>query len=54
MTEQTLAAGRAALAEYDWETGYSLLTTLDPSEQLTAQDLEGLGEAAFWTSRPGL
>ncbi len=52
MTEQTLAAGRAALAEYDWETGYSLLTTLDPSEQLTAQDLEGLGEAAFWTSRP--
>lgn len=51
MTEQGLVAGRAALAQYDWETGYSLLAALDPSEQLTAQDLEGLGEAAFWTSR---
>ncbi len=52
MTEQGLTAGRAALAQFDWETGYSLLTALDPLEPLTAQDLEGIGEAAFWTNRP--
>lgn len=50
MTGNGLIAGRAALAEYDWNTGYTLLC--DHTEQLTARDLEALGEAAFWTSRP--
>ncbi len=52
MTESNLAVGRAALAKFDWETGYALLTALDGSEPLTAQDLERIGEAAFWTNRP--
>lgn len=52
MTESGLASGRAALVKFDWEAGYSLLAAQDGAEQLTAQDLERLGEAAFWTSRP--
>ncbi len=44
--------GRNAIARYDWEAGYVSLTAPDAEEQLTAQDLEAIGEAAFWTSRP--
>ena len=52
MTDSGLIAGRKALAHYDWETGFTVLTASDLADQLTAQDLEGIGEAAFWTSRP--
>jgi class 3 adenylate cyclase len=52
VTADSLVAGRAALAAYDWEAGYALLTAFEQPEQLTAQDLEALGEAAFWVGRP--
>src|SRR5262249_41063473 len=52
MSAANLTAGRAALARYDWDAGYSLLTAGEFKDQLTATDLEGIGEAAFWTSRP--
>jgi tetratricopeptide (TPR) repeat protein len=52
MTEDSLSAGRAAIARNDWETGYSLLARGELQELLTAADFEGVGEAAFWTNRP--
>ena len=52
MTDDGLTAGRAALAGHEWETGYALLSAEDLLERLTTQDLEGVGDAAFWTGRP--
>src|SRR5262249_47754071 len=52
MSEDGLAAGRAAIARCDWDNGYSLLTAEELKDRLTAADLEGIGEAAFWTNRP--
>ena len=50
--EAKLSAGRAAMAQRDWETGYSLLAADELQELLEARDLEDIGEAAFWTDRP--
>jgi len=52
MTDSALEIGRAAIARYHWEAGYASLSAPDLQEQLTAKDLEDIGEAAFWTSRP--
>jgi len=52
VTEDRLTAGRAAIAAHEWESGYSILSAEDLQEQLTAEDLESIGEAAFWTGRP--
>ena len=52
MTAGTLEAGREALTRYEWAQGFDLLNALDDPAELNARDLELLGEAAFWTSRP--
>ena len=46
----SLRAGRAALARKDWRQAFLHLSEqLSAAAALTAQDLEGLGEAALWT-----
>ena len=41
---------RAALARGSWVEAYELLRSVDATE-LTAGDLEGLADAAWWVSR---
>ena len=45
----TIEQARAALAHEAWPAAYEALRALDPSE-LTASDLEGLADAAWWLS----
>ncbi len=46
-------AGRAALARRSWTEAFELLSHAEASgAPLTAEDLEGLGEAAVWSSHP--
>jgi ATP/maltotriose-dependent transcriptional regulator MalT len=47
---EELERGREALARGAWADAYEALETVDPST-LTAEDLEGLADAAWWTSR---
>ncbi|MGH3719147.1 MAG: BTAD domain-containing putative transcriptional regulator [Pseudonocardiaceae bacterium] len=49
--EARLPAARAALAAHDWRCAYELLSAADRVAPLTAQDLDGLAEAAFWLGR---
>ncbi len=44
-------AALQALAEQRWEEAFDLLSRADASGRLSAEDLERLGEAAFWTGR---
>ena len=46
-----LAEGRQAHAANDWGRAYDALTDATESLDLTAEDLERLGEAAWWTGR---
>jgi class 3 adenylate cyclase len=48
-TTVTLEAGRDALRRHAWRDAYDLLSEAD--EGLTASDLEGLAQAAWWTGR---
>ncbi len=50
-TDASLKAGRDAIARHAWEDAFDLLSAADASESLGAEDLERLGEAAFWIGR---
>jgi class 3 adenylate cyclase len=49
-----LAAGREAAARHDWATTLELLTEADRAGVLSADDLEGLALAAFFSARADL
>ncbi|MDP9184934.1 MAG: LuxR C-terminal-related transcriptional regulator [Actinomycetota bacterium] len=46
----SLELARSALTRRDWEQAYEALHAVDPAD-LTGRDLEGLADAAWWTSR---
>jgi class 3 adenylate cyclase len=46
-----LEQGRAALAGNGWREAYALLSELDRSGTLEAEDLSGLAESAWWTGK---
>ena len=52
MTQETptVAAARAALESHSWNEAFDLFTRVGPHD-LTADDLEGLAESAWWTAR---
>jgi class 3 adenylate cyclase len=51
-TEPSLAeAARAALARHDWRAAYELLTDADRAGRLAADELDLLGDAAWWVGR---
>ncbi|MGH3776717.1 MAG: BTAD domain-containing putative transcriptional regulator [Pseudonocardiaceae bacterium] len=50
-SDQLLPAARAALAAHDWSAAFELLSAADHAGQLTAEDLDGLAEAAYWLGR---
>jgi len=45
-----IEAGREAVRLRAWEDAYELLSSA--GDRLAAEDLRGLGEAAFWSGRP--
>ena len=49
MSEQEIAVGREAAARRDWGAAFVALAAADEEGPLAAEDLEVLGEAAFWT-----
>jgi Bacterial transcriptional activator domain len=52
--EERLPAARAALTAHDWQRAYELLSAADRAASLSAEDLDGLAEAAYWLGRlPG-
>jgi class 3 adenylate cyclase len=51
-TESAVGAGREAVARFAWREGFDLFTEADSQDGgLSAEDLERLGEAAWWTGR---
>src|SRR5437867_11209200 len=51
--DERLLAGRAAAKRYAWREAYDLLQELNASGALSAEDVEGLADAALWTGRFG-
>ncbi len=51
--DEQLLAGRAAVKRYAWREAYDLLHEADGSGALSAEDLEGLADAALWTGGLG-
>jgi class 3 adenylate cyclase len=49
--DDSLEAGREAARKHAWREAYDLLHEADAHGLLGAEDLEQLGEAAWWTSR---
>ncbi|MGH8571405.1 MAG: BTAD domain-containing putative transcriptional regulator, partial [Gammaproteobacteria bacterium] len=49
--EERLLAARAALGVHDWQRAFDLLCAADRDGPLTAEDLDGLAEAAYWLGR---
>jgi len=49
IVEEPLDAGRAAVARRAWREAFELLSEADKNADLTAEDLEALAEAAYWT-----
>ncbi|HKR51051.1 MAG TPA: AfsR/SARP family transcriptional regulator [Pseudonocardiaceae bacterium] len=47
--EGLLPAAHAALAAYDWQRAFDLLSRADRAGPLSAEDLDGLAAAAFWS-----
>jgi class 3 adenylate cyclase len=47
----SLEAGREAARRHAWRDAYELLRSADDNGTLTAEDLENLAEAAWWTGR---
>jgi class 3 adenylate cyclase len=47
--DDSLSAGREAAGRRAWREAYELLRDADDGERLTAEDLEQLAEAAWWT-----
>lgn len=48
-----LQSGRDAMDRHAWREGFDLLCDADRAEPLLPEDLERLGEAAWWTGRLG-
>ncbi|HET6642917.1 MAG TPA: adenylate/guanylate cyclase domain-containing protein [Gaiellaceae bacterium] len=48
---QRLEQAHNALAGKEWQTAYEALVELDGAENLDADDLNGLADAAWWTGR---
>jgi class 3 adenylate cyclase len=48
---ESLTAGREAIKRHAWREAFDLLTEASASGLLDPQDLESLGEAAWWTGR---
>ncbi len=48
--EKLRPAAHAALAAHHWQRAFDLLSQAAQSAPLTAEDLDGLAEAAFWSS----
>jgi class 3 adenylate cyclase len=46
-----LERARSALAGKEWQEAYGILAELDRTENLGADDLDGLADAAWWTGR---
>jgi class 3 adenylate cyclase len=49
--EDSVSAGREALARHAWGEAFELLSEADRSRPLSPQDLEVLGEAAWWAGQ---
>jgi len=49
--DKALEAGREAIGRHAWREAFELLTAADRGGALTAADLEGLAEAAWWNGR---
>jgi class 3 adenylate cyclase len=49
--DDSLEAGREAARKHAWRDAYELLQRVDADGLLGAEDLERLGEAAWWTGR---
>jgi class 3 adenylate cyclase len=52
--DKALESGREALRRHAWREAFELLTAADQAGGLTAEDLEGLAEAAWWNARVDL
>src|SRR6202035_2943773 len=52
--DKALEEGREALRRHGWREALELLTAADQAGSLTAGDLEGLAEAAWWNARVDL
>src|SRR5207245_164728 len=51
VSDDSLEAGRDAIARQAWKDAFDLLSAADASRSLVAEDLERLGNAAFWIGR---
>jgi tetratricopeptide (TPR) repeat protein len=51
VVDDSLEAGREAARRHAWRDAYDLLRSADEGGALAADDLESLGEAAWWTGR---
>jgi class 3 adenylate cyclase len=51
ITQDPLAAGRAAIGRLEWVEGYELLRAADETLELEPEDLMLLGEAAMWNGQ---
>ncbi|MGH3814655.1 MAG: BTAD domain-containing putative transcriptional regulator [Pseudonocardiaceae bacterium] len=49
--EKLLPEAHAALAAHDWQCAFDLLSRADRVMPLSAEDLDGLAEAAYWSGR---
>lgn len=51
VVDDWLEAGREAVRRHAWRDAYELLASADGDGRLEAEDIENLGEAAWWTGR---
>ncbi len=49
---ESLAAARDAFLRHDWTRGLELFNEADLVDRLDPEDLESMGEAAWWAARP--
>ncbi|MGQ0716862.1 MAG: BTAD domain-containing putative transcriptional regulator [Pseudonocardiales bacterium] len=49
--ERLLPEAHAALAAHNWQSAFDLLSRADRAAPLSAEDLDGLAEAAYWLGR---
>ncbi|MGH3942370.1 MAG: BTAD domain-containing putative transcriptional regulator [Pseudonocardiaceae bacterium] len=49
--EDLLPQAHAALAAYDWQGAFELLSRADRAGWLSAEDIDGLAEATYWLGR---
>ncbi|HEX5467382.1 MAG TPA: hypothetical protein VFW92_12000, partial [Candidatus Limnocylindrales bacterium] len=51
-TDDDRSRGLAALERHEWPEAFRLLSQADAAGTLSAQDLEGLAQSAFFTAQP--